>query len=87
MEDKILFCHNCGKQLHTIDEINDGICINCKVTYNKQNSSNSEKFSCWACGDFLNSMDEVAQGVCHNCKISIMKKLKWFLIDQVSITI
>lgn len=76
MEDKILFCKKCGKQLHTIDEINEGICINCKDSLNKEIASDSEKFSCWACGDYLNSMGEVAQGVCHNCKISIMKKLK-----------
>ena len=74
MDDTILFCERCGRQLTTIDEIKDGICVNCRDTMKK--NLQSENFSCWACGGQLNSMDEVAQGVCHNCKTSIMKKLK-----------
>ena len=67
-------CEKCGKQLHTIDEIRDGICANCIVSIKKPMLY--EPFSCWACGVNLTSMDEVAQGVCHNCKTSIMRKLK-----------
>jgi DNA-directed RNA polymerase subunit RPC12/RpoP len=72
--DTILFCEKCGKQLITIDEIKDGICIDCRGSMKK--NVQYETFTCWACGNQLNSMDEVAQGVCQNCKRSIIKKLK-----------
>ncbi|MCK4332123.1 MAG: hypothetical protein KAV40_00930 [Thermoplasmatales archaeon] len=74
MEDKILFCERCGKQLTTIDEIKDGICANCIVSMKE--TTQYETFSCWACGEQLTSMEEIAQGVCHNCKTSINRKLR-----------
>jgi len=74
VEDKILFCDKCGKQLTTIDEIKDGICANCIVSMKK--TTQYETFSCWACGRKMATMNEISQGVCHNCKAYIIRKLR-----------
>jgi hypothetical protein len=69
-----LFCDKCSGQLQSIDEIESGICINCKSS--SLDKSESDVFPCWACKKSLISKKEIAQGVCDNCKAYILKKLK-----------
>ena len=73
MEDEVLFCRICGKQLTTIDEIGLTICCNCKTA--KENITGSADFYCWACGKELSEKSEIAQGICHSCKASINRKI------------
>jgi DNA-directed RNA polymerase subunit RPC12/RpoP len=73
MDEEKFFCKRCGKQLNTIDEIEQGFCSTCTVF--RDETQNEESFFCWTCGKTLHSMHEKAQGVCDNCKASIIRKL------------
>ena len=73
MEEETFFCKRCGKQLTTIDEIEQGLCTTCTTAIDE--ITEKDTFFCWTCGKTLHTMHEKAQGVCDNCKASIIRKL------------
>ena len=73
-EEETFFCWACGKQLHSVDEIAQRICHECKPAMIEMTDEGA--FFCWACGKKLLEMSEVAQGVCHNCKAGIIRRLR-----------
>ena len=72
--EETFFCWACGKQLHSVDEIAQRICHECKTAMKEITDDGT--FFCWACGKKLSEMSEVAQGVCHNCKAAINRKIR-----------
>lgn len=74
MESEALFCDKCGRQLYAINEIDLGVCDNCKTSIKEVTKKRG--FICWACGKEIATMNEIAQGICHNCKAYIIRTLR-----------